>query len=122
MNEDTKIQLKDRNSSTSSIELTGSSISTFEVARSLSLDNFTKLFDEYLNLGGKGFEDGKQVGLKLRLTHRTLQRLAICFAFGIIVGLSQQEYTDPRNEVAIGTAKKVAELIEKGELPVGFYI
>jgi hypothetical protein len=58
----------------------------------------------------------------LRFTHRTLQRLAICFAFGIIAGLSEQEHTDPRNETAIQTAKKIKAMIDKGELLFGLYI
>jgi hypothetical protein len=40
----------------------------------------------------------------------------------MIAGLSEQEYTDPRNEVAIQTSKKVVQLMESGELPVGLYI
>ena len=40
----------------------------------------------------------------------------------MIVGLSEQAYTDPRNETAIQTAKKVAQMLEGGELPFGFYI
>jgi len=51
-----------------------------------------------------------------------LQRLAICFAFGIIAGLSEQEYTDARNETAVETAKKIKQMIDQGELPFGFYI
>ena len=83
----------------------------------MSPENFTALFDDFLNLGGKDFREGKEVGLQLRFTHRTLQRLAICFAFGIIVGLSEQEHTDARNETAIQTAQKVANMLEAGELP-----
>lgn len=122
MSEDTEIQLKEWNSITSKTELSGGSVSIYTVAKSLTPDNFVKLFDEYLNLGGKDFQSGKEVGLKLRTTHRTLQRLAITFAFGIIAGLSEQPYSDPRNEVAIQTAKKVADMINNNELPFGFYI
>lgn len=122
MFEETKIQLKDWNSTTHNVEPTGETISIYTISKSMTLDNFTRFFDEFLNLGAKDFQDGKQVGLKLRFTHRSLQRLAICFAFGIIVGLSQQEYTDPRNETAIQTARKVKEMIDQGELPFGLYI
>ena len=85
-------------------------------------ENLAALLDEFLNLGGKGFREGKEIGLQLRFTHRTLQRLAVCFAFGLIAGLSDQEYTDPRNETAIQTARKVAQMLEKGDLPLGLYI
>lgn len=100
----------------------GEPISVYSLARCMSIDNFTCLIDEFLNLGGKGYREGKEVGLQLRHTHRTLQRLAICFSLGLIAGLSEQEYSDPRNETAIQTAKKVVQLMESGELPVGLYI
>ena len=92
------------------------------LARSMSTEQFTKLFDDFLNLGGKDFINGKAVGEQLRFTHRTLQRLAISFALGIIVGISDQERTDPRNEQAILTAKKIAEMVENNELLLGMYI
>jgi len=121
-NEDTVIQLKAWNSTTSMTETTGESISIYSIARSMTLDNFIKLFDEFLNLGGKQYAEGKIIGMKLRFTHRSLQRLAICFAFGIIAGLSEQEYTDARNETAVATAKRVKQMIDQGELPFGLYI
>ena len=96
----------------------GEPISVYSLARSMTIDNFTCLIDEFLNLGGKGYREGKEVGLQLRLTHRTLQRLAICFTLGLIAGLSEQEYSDPRNETAIQTAKKVVQLVASGELPL----
>ena len=122
MNEHKTIKLRDWNSDCSRIEETGEAISTHQVAKSLTSENFAALLDEYLNLGGKDFREGKQIGLHLRLTHRTLQRLAICFAFGLIAGLSEQDYTDPRNETAIQTAQKVAQMLAEGEFPLGLYI
>ena len=122
MNEHKNIRLKDWNSDCSRIEETGETISTYQVAKSLSSENFAALLDEYLNLGGKDFREGREIGLQLRFTHRTLQRLVICFAFGLIAGLSEQENTDPRNETAIQTARKVAQMLEDGELPLGLYL
>lgn len=122
MNNNNSIQLKEWNPETRIEEPNGETISIYTLARSLTPENFTKLFDEYLNLGGKDFQEGKQIGMKLRFTHRTLQRLAICFALGLIVGLSEQEYSDARNETAIVTAKKLAEMVHEGELPMGLYI
>ena len=122
MNTSHTIRLKAYNPDTSRNEQTGESIDVYSLAKSLTLENFTALLDDYLNLGGKGFREGRETGLQLRFTHRTLQRLAICFAFGLIAGLSEQEFTDSRNETAIQTAKKVVKLLEDGELPVGPYI
>ncbi len=122
MDDNNTIKLKAYNSETSRNEETGETIDVYTLAKSLTLENFASMLDDFLNLGGKGFREGKEVGLQLRFTHRTLQRLAVCFAFGLIAGLSEQEYTDPRNETAIQTAKKVVQLMETGELPVGLYI
>ena len=116
------IKIKAYNSDTSRNEEIGQTIDVYTLAKSMTVENFAAMLDDFLNLGGKGFREGKQIGLELRFTHRTLQRLVICFAFGMIAGLSEQEYTDPRNETAIQTAKKVVKLMEAGELPLGFYI
>jgi hypothetical protein len=122
MNDKTTIHLCAYNSETGRNEENGEALNTYQIAKSLTLENFASMLDEFLNLGGKGYREGKEIGLELRFTHRTLQRLVICFAFGLIAGLSEQEYTDPRNETAIQTAKKVVQLMESGELPVGLYI
>lgn len=122
MNDSNAIKIRAYNSETSRTEETGETIDVYTLAKSLSLENFASMLDDFLNLGGKGYREGKEVGLQLRFTHRTLQRLVICFAFGMIAGLSEQEYTDPRNETAIQTAKKVVQLMDAGELPVGLYI
>lgn len=118
----TTIQLMQRNSENGREEPSGETISIYTLARSMTPENFTKLFDQYLNLGAKGFPEGKQIGLNLRYTHRTLQRLAICFALGLIIGLSEQVHTDARNETAIKMAKKLAEMYKRDELPMGMYV
>jgi len=122
MDKSNTIILRAWSSETGHNEPTGETIDVYTLAKALSTQNLAALLDDFLNLGGKGFREGKEIGLQLRFTHRTLQRLAVCFAFGIITGLSEQEYTDPRNETAIQTAKKVAQMLEKGDLPLGLYI
>lgn len=117
-----KIHLKDWNPESRMTEPTGEMVSIYAIARSITPQNFAKLLDNYLNLGGKDIVDGKLVGLYLRNTHRTLQRLSVSFAIGLIVGLSEQDYTDARNEEAIKTAKKLAQMVRDGELPLGFYL
>jgi hypothetical protein len=97
--------------------------STYEIARGINTPlHFARIFDNFLNSGGKQYSSGVEVGKELRTTHRTLQRLAVCFALGIIAGLSEQEYTDARNETAIKTAKKIKEMVDNGELPLGAYL
>ena len=97
-------------------------VSASDIARCMTHENFVYMFDSFLNYGGKQYHEGKNVGKDLRTTHRTLQRSAIAFALGLIVGISDQEYTDARNETAIETAKKIAELYKNGEIPLGPYL
>lgn len=122
MNDSNSIAIQEWNSDSMRSEPTGELVSVYKLARSMTPENFARLLDNFLNVGGKGFNEGKLVGLHLRHTHRTLQRLAVCFALGLIAGLSEQEHTDPRNETAIATAKKVAGMLKAGELPTGFFI
>ena len=116
------IRLKEYNMDTHRTEETGETIRTGQIAQSMTLENFASLLDDFLNRGGKGYREGLMAGLQLRCSHRTMQRLIICFAFGLIAGLSEQEYTDARNETAIETAKKIAQMLNAGELPLGLYI
>jgi|GEM_PF-1579758 len=122
MDEKNIVRIREYNPETSRNEDTGQTIDVYTLAKSMTVENFAAMLDDFLNLGGKGFREGKQIGLELRFTHRTLQRLVICFAFGMIAGLSEQEYTDPRNETAIQTAKKLVQLMQADELPLGLYI
>ena len=97
-------------------------ISVSELAKCMTPENFVCFLDNYLNYGGKQYEEGYRVGQELRNTHRTLQRSAVAMALGIIVGISEQEHTDARNEYAIAMAKKIAEMYKNGELSIGCYI
>ena len=122
MSDESKIYIKDWNPESHMTEPTGETVSIYGIARSITPLNLAKLLENFLNLGGKGFNEGKLVGLHLRHTHRTLQRLAVCYALGLIVGLSEQEHFDGRNEEAIKSAKKLAQMMKDGELPLGFYL
>ena len=81
MNNKGTIRIREYNTESGRYEETGEKLSTHTLARSMTAENFTSLFDDFLNLGGKDFREGKEIGLQLRFAHRTLQRLAICFAF-----------------------------------------
>lgn len=97
--------------------------STWETARSIpSLSDFAMVLDDYLNAGGKQFKDGLVVGRELRAIHRTLQRQVVAFCLGIVSGISEQQYTDLRNEMAIDAAKKVKEMLDTGQLDPGPYL
>ena len=85
------------------------------VARSLKdePEKLAKLIGEVMNSFGNAAEFGEQTGKAMHREHRTLQRLIIIWAFNLIRGISQQEFTDPRNEDAIEAAKKLAQMIDE---------
>lgn len=97
-------------------------ISLWSIARAMKLPHFASLLDNFLNLGGKQYPEGYRLGKMMRFTHRTLQRCLFAFCLGIIAGLSEQQFTDPRNETAIASAKKLKEMIEDGTLSAGLYL
>jgi hypothetical protein len=93
------------------------------LAKSMSPENFTALFDDFLNYGGKDQGEGELIGKAMQTTHRTLQASAIRFCFGFLNGISKGvQYTDARNEKAIAAAKKVSEMVENGEINYGWMI
>lgn len=99
-------------------------ISLGRIAKILNRDNLPVLLGDMANNMGNldNITAGKQVGEKLRYQHRTLQACIVNLLLGILVGMSEQEYTDARNEVAIKTCKRIAEMLESGELGVNAFI
>lgn len=97
-------------------------ISLWSIARAMKLPHLASLLDNFLNLGGKQYPEGYRLGKIMRSTHRTLQRCLYAFCIGVIVGLSEQEFTDERNETAIASAKEIKEMVENGKLSAGPYL
>jgi len=93
-----------------------------DIAGSLTAEQFSEMLDDFLNIGGKQFSTGKIVGEALRSHHRTIQRSSIAFSLGVIVGISDQKYTDLRNGQAIDTAKNIAQMWDDGQLNIGGYV
>lgn len=98
------------------VEVTASTI-----GRAIDAKDLAEIIDTFLNRSGR-FNSGEEVGLELRTTHRSLQRLVVEFSLGVLDGISQQEYVDVRNGQAIATAKKIAKMRENGELNIGAFI
>jgi hypothetical protein len=92
------------------------------LARSFNASSFAYFLSEFLNQGGKQLRAGITIGEELRTAHRSLQRCAVAFCLGVIVGISDQEYTDPRNETAIRTAKQIKTKLATDELALGPYL
>jgi len=95
---------------------------TRTIAQSLDTEAMAELLSDYANSGAKGMLEGEHIGEALTHTHRTLQRLVVCWAIGILKSLGKQVYTDARNETAIETARKIGELYDDGTLSLGRFI
>ena len=96
---------------------------TRDLARSMDAEQMAGVIDDWLNnIAREGFNSGKEIGHTLRTTHRTLQRSAVLMAFGILAGLAEQDYTDPRNTDAIQSAKVIAQMLAEGKLSFGAFL
>jgi len=102
-------------------EPTGEVVSVYTLTRSFTQDNLARFLDDYLN-GHNGFDTGVTVATKLHRTHPTLQAELIRFALGILTGMAKTEWVDGRNETGVATAKRIAEMLENGEIFRGMYI
>ena len=87
-------------------------VSVYSIAKCITSEQFAELLDTYVNNYSVGYGHGHNIGLKLRSSHRTLQRSIIVELVGIIAGISEQDYTDARNEHAIKLAKSIKALYE----------
>jgi len=83
------------------------------VAKVITPEQMAELLDNYCNTFSGGYKRGVKTGEELRRTHRTLQRSVIVECVGVIAGLSDQEYTDARNERAIALAKRIKALYDE---------
>ncbi len=96
-------------------------ISIYLVARSLTAQNFAARWTNTSTWGARATGRAGRSVWNCAAPH-TLQRLVICFALGLIAGLAEQEHTDPRNATAIQTAKRIAAMLQNGDLPLDPYV
>ena len=119
MESEQTIKIIEFNQRTNKHEETGEVVDLYVITRSITMENFTLLFGQFISLGRKDFKQGKEVGLRLRSAHPLHQSLIIRFALGIISGLSEQYYTERGNDVAISTARQITQMINHGDLRLG---
>ena len=97
-------------------------VSTSAVARGMSSENFAEVIADFLNSGMKDYRQGLAVGKLCQNKHRTLQASIIRFCLGIIIAISDTEWTDARNEAPVAMGKEIARQIEAGDLNMGYMI
>jgi len=116
-----EIVLKSWNYDENKMETVGE-VSPYLLGKSMTEKDFARVISEFLNIGGKDYQVGIEVGKIERSDHRTLQGLLVRFCLGVIVGLSEQDYTDARNEKVVALGKKLAQMLKDGELNMGYMI
>ena len=99
-------------------------VSIHLVAKSMTKENFAEFIENYCNSFSAEYGDGRVVGKMLQNSHRTLQATAVRFCLGIITGISDVDikYTDARNVTPVKMGKRLSEMIESGELKMGYMI
>ena len=107
-----KVSLKRYSSESGSYEVYDE-LDTHTIGKSLTPEALAAVLDTYANNMAVGYQDGVLAGYELARAHRTIQRSVIVLLMGIIKGMSEQAWTDARNEQAIALAKKVAALYEQ---------
>lgn len=118
----TVIEMKHYNYDTKQIEALPS-VNIYHLTRCINSEQLAYFLGEHLNVGMKGgFSYGKLIGKFCQNEHRTIQGELIRFCLGLIVGLSDQQYTDARNEVPVRTGKRIALMLEDGTLEKGWMI
>ena len=92
------------------------------IAKTMTPSQFAYFLENFCNSYSKEYENGKEVGRKLHGAHCTLQATVFRYMMGIIAGLGEDHYTDGRNEMAVACAQKISEMVDNGELKIGWMI
>jgi hypothetical protein len=92
------------------------------IAKTMTPFQFAYFLETFCNSFSKEYENGKEVGKKLHSAHCTLQATVFRYMMGIIAGLGVDHYTDGRNEMAVACAKKISDMVDNGELKIGWMI
>jgi len=97
-------------------------VSIYTLSRSMDVYEMGALLEGWINCDFREYREGLAIGKLAHSMHRTLQASLFRFCIGVITGISQQEYTDARNEIAVETSKKIAKMFEDGDLKLGYMI
>lgn len=103
-------------------EPTGETISNHVLANSITTGQFANLLFDFLNLGGKGYREGLELGRYFQSSHRTLQQCFVGYLMGALMGLAEMDskWTDARNKDSYAMLQKLKKLIDDGELAGSF--
>lgn len=97
-------------------------VSVHQVAKGMTNGNMAQLLDNHLNSFNDQYKSGLAVGNMLHHTHRSCQANVGRWALGLLVGIGEQEHTDQRNEKIVAVGKQLKEMIDSGELDMGWMI
>lgn len=103
-------------------EPTGEEISTYTIAHSITTSQLANMFNDFLNLGGKGYQEGLEFGRYFQSAHRTIQQCFVGYLMGALMGLAEMDskWTDARNQDSHAMLLKLKQLVEDGEIAASF--
>lgn len=101
---------------------TGEAVDTYDISHSITTGQLAFLLEQFLNLDGKGYREGLELGRFFQSTHRTLQQCFVGYLMGALMGLAEMDskWTDARNEDSNAMLQKLKKLIDDGELAGSF--
>lgn len=97
-------------------------ISTYDIAKCATPENIAEILTDWMNSFSRDYSTGVKIGKLLEGKHRTLQSSVGRMVLGILVGLGEQNYTDPRNEAIVALGKQLKEMLEDGTINMGYMI
>jgi len=97
-------------------------LSVRDVAKALTNEQFAEMLGDYMNCFCNEYNKGQEIGQLLQRQHRTLQGSVCRLLLGMLVGIGDTEYSDPRNEKAVAVGKQLKAMIESNELNFGYMI
>ena len=97
-------------------------VSIHAVAKAFTTEQFAEMLGDYMNCFCNEYNRGQEIGKHLQYQHRTLQGSVCRLLLGMLVGMGDTEYFDPRNEKAVAVGKQLKAMIENGELNFGYMI
>lgn len=97
-------------------------VPVYYIAKHITEGQVADLLEDYMNKFSNEYNEGQRIGKMLQNSHRTLQGSIARLFLGVLVGISDTEYFDARNEKAVALGKQLKDMIEKGELNFGYMI
>lgn len=100
----------------SSVTIDETDVSLYGLSKTLTAPMIASIFENWANsMSRNPKRDGEIVGRLLSTAHRTLQGCAVNFFISVLISFDTA-WSDPRNDVAMDTCRKIKALVDRGEI------